>query len=78
MVRLRGCAWQRHRLSGKLTPVTADSFAAWKAARKAKKEIEERELRERKEAAIKAGKALGGVCRDVRRDMAHYLPVRAR
>jgi len=52
---------QRHKLTGKLTPVTAESFAAWKAARKAKKEQEERELREKKEAAIKAGKALGGI-----------------
>jgi len=52
---------QRHKLTGKLTPVTAESFAAWKAARKAMKEQEERELREKKEAAIKAGKALGGI-----------------
>ena len=52
---------ERHRLTGKLTPVTAETFAVWKATRKAKKEAEEREMREKKEAAIKAGKGLGGV-----------------
>lgn len=74
---------ERKKLKGDLIPVTAESFAAWKKARKVstyiyiyiavakkrekkthaqeKKDIEAKDLREKKEAAIKAGKALAGI-----------------
>ncbi|KAG0317070.1 hypothetical protein BGZ99_006527 [Dissophora globulifera] len=48
----------RHKLGKDLTPVTADSFAAWKKTRADAVELEEAAKRKAKEAAFKAGKML--------------------
>ncbi|KAG0220500.1 hypothetical protein B0O80DRAFT_460487 [Mortierella sp. GBAus27b] len=49
---------ERHKLPKNLTPVTADSFAAWKKTRADRVEQEEMAKRKAKEAAFKAGKML--------------------
>ncbi|KAF8938106.1 hypothetical protein BGZ47_008737 [Haplosporangium gracile] len=49
---------ERHKLGKNLTPVTVDSFAAWKKTRADRVEQEEQTKRKAKEAAYKAGKML--------------------
>ena len=46
---------ERHKIE-KFTPVTADSFAKWKAQRKAKAELEEVANKKAREAEVKAGR----------------------
>jgi hypothetical protein len=55
---------ERYRIEKK-TPVTAESFAKWKADRKAKAEAEERQREKEKENQIKAGKMLHVSGRDL-------------
>ncbi|KAJ2121876.1 Translation machinery-associated protein 46 [Coemansia sp. RSA 720] len=47
---------ERHKLGSNQTPVTLESFTAWKAARQARKEAEEQQSQNAKEKAYKAGK----------------------
>ncbi|KAG0001589.1 hypothetical protein BGZ79_004440 [Entomortierella chlamydospora] len=49
---------ERHKLGKNLTPVTVESFAAWKKTRADRAEQEEMAKRKAKEAAYKAGKML--------------------
>lgn len=49
---------ERHKLGKNLTPVTVESFAAWKKTRADRVEQEEQAKRKAKEAAYKAGKML--------------------
>ncbi|KAI9591971.1 hypothetical protein BDF19DRAFT_453209 [Syncephalis fuscata] len=49
---------ERHKLGSNLTPVTWESFSAWKSSRKELKEAEEKASRQKKEAAFRAGKSL--------------------
>ncbi|KAG0057851.1 hypothetical protein BGZ83_000038 [Gryganskiella cystojenkinii] len=49
---------ERHNLGKNLTPVTVDTFAAWKKTRADRVEQEEQAKRKAKEAAFKAGKML--------------------
>ncbi|KAF9924272.1 hypothetical protein FBU30_005716 [Linnemannia zychae] len=49
---------ERHKLGKNLTPVTVESFAAWKRTRAERAEQEEQAKRKAKEAAFKAGKML--------------------
>lgn len=49
---------ERHKLGKNLTPVTVESFAAWKKTRDDRIEQEEVAKRKAKEAAYKAGKML--------------------
>ncbi|PJF19067.1 hypothetical protein PSACC_01118 [Paramicrosporidium saccamoebae] len=55
---------ERYRIEKK-TPVTAESFLKWKADRKAKQELEERQREKEKESQIKAGKMLHASGRDL-------------
>eukprot|EP01137_Pigoraptor_chileana_P023015 Opistho-2@88653 len=50
---------------GKLTPVTFDSFTAWKKARKERESAERELTNKKKEADFKSGKALGVSGRDL-------------
>jgi hypothetical protein len=56
---------QRHKLPGKLTPVTAETFAAWKKTRMDKKQAEADAMRKAKETQAQAGKAAGMSGRDL-------------
>ncbi|KAJ2830672.1 Translation machinery-associated protein 46 [Coemansia erecta] len=47
---------ERHKLGSNLTPVTLESFTAWKAARIARKDEAEQQSQQAKEKAYKAGK----------------------
>ncbi|KAJ2750163.1 Translation machinery-associated protein 46, partial [Coemansia nantahalensis] len=47
---------ERHKLGGKLTPVTLESFAKWKDARKERRDAEAASARQAKERAYRAGK----------------------
>jgi hypothetical protein len=49
---------ERHKLGKNLTPVTVESFAAWKKTRAERVEQDELSKRKAKEAAYKAGKLL--------------------
>jgi len=49
---------ERHKLGKNLTPVTVETFAAWKKTRADRIEQEEQAKRKAKEAAYKAGKML--------------------
>lgn len=49
---------ERHKLGKNLTPVTVDTFAAWKKTRADRLDQEEQAKRKAKEAAYKAGKML--------------------
>jgi hypothetical protein len=48
-----------------LTPVTAETFATWKANRLSKKDAEQETLRKAKQAQASAGKSVGMSGRDV-------------
>jgi len=56
---------ERGKITGPLTPVTEESFAAWKKKRIEKKKVEDDEKKKAKEAAIKAGKSLSLSGRDL-------------
>ncbi|KAJ2785518.1 Translation machinery-associated protein 46 [Coemansia javaensis] len=47
---------ERHKLGSNLTPVTLESFTAWKAARRERREAEDLKSRQAKEKAYRAGK----------------------
>ncbi|KAJ2717047.1 Translation machinery-associated protein 46 [Coemansia spiralis] len=47
---------ERHKLVGKLTPVTLDSFAKWKEARRERRDAEAASAQQAKERAYRAGK----------------------
>lgn len=55
----------RHNLPKKLTPITLESFTKWKTEKKMKKDKEDQDRLNAREAAVKAGKTIGASGREL-------------